>query len=71
MPEAENYSTKIVSDAKAAAVPSEAWGMAVGGEQEANASLPAGATFNTGALQNDLAPFGSRAAVPTSGAEQQ
>jgi hypothetical protein len=42
MPDAERYSTRILTDAKAAATPAEAFGMALGGEQQDDAELATG-----------------------------
>jgi hypothetical protein len=42
MPGADRYSTRILTDAKAAATPAEAFGMAVGGEQQDDAELATG-----------------------------
>lgn len=69
--DAEQYSPKILTDAKAAATPGDTWGISVGGEQGGDGPFPAGAAFNTGALRNDVAPFGDRAGVPASGSEAE
>lgn len=69
----DRHSQKELTDARAATSPAaETWGMATGEVtlDEPHAA-PSAMMNNTGALYGDLAPFGSRAQVPTSGADDQ
>lgn len=65
-----SYSNKILTDAKASSDTFATFGLSAGQLPLDSAHTPTSASFYTGALYLDQAPFGSRAGAPAGSVEK-